>query len=184
MIFEPIVFTMKDGCTAILRPPEASDAANMLACLREESGETDFILTYPEDWDSMTVAQEESFLTACRSSPDCMMLICEVDGEIAGNCEINFYTHRMKLRHRAELAIALRKAYWGQGIATHMFETLLAEARRRPNVTQAELAFTEGNSRARAFYEKMGFRVVGIRPDVFRLKDGTVRNEYFMMLKL
>ncbi len=67
MIFEPIVFTMKDGRTAILRPPEASDAANMLACLREESGETDFILTYPEDWDSMTVAQEESFLTACRS---------------------------------------------------------------------------------------------------------------------
>ena len=132
----------------------------------------------------MTVAQEESFLTACRNSPDCMMLICEVDGEIAGNCEINFYTHRMKLRHRAELAIALRKAYWGQGIATHMFETLLAEARRRPNVTQAELAFTEGNSRARAFYEKMGFRVVGIRPDVFRLKDGTVRSEYFMMLKL
>ena len=111
MIFEPIVFTMKDGRTAILRPPEASDAANMLACLREESGETDFILTYPEDWDSMAVAQEESFLTACRNSPDCMMLICEVDGEIAGNCEINFYTRRVKLRHRAELAIALRKAY-------------------------------------------------------------------------
>ena len=65
-----------------------------------------------------------------------------------------------------------------------MFETLLAEARRRPDVTQAELAFIEGNSRARAFYEKMGFRVVGFRPDVFRLKDGTVRNEYFMILKL
>ena len=92
MIFEPIVFTMKDGRTAILRPPEASDAANMLACLREESGETDFILTYPEDWDSMTVAQEESFLTACRNSPDCMMLICEVDGEIAGNCDQLLHT--------------------------------------------------------------------------------------------
>lgn len=69
MIFEPIVFTMKDGRAAILRPPEASDAANMLACLREESGETDFILTYPEDWDSMTVAQEESFLDRVPQLP-------------------------------------------------------------------------------------------------------------------
>ena len=34
------------------------------------------------------------------------------------------------------------------------------------------------DSRAQALYEKVGFRVVGVHPDAFVLKDGTMRNEY------
>ena len=49
---------------------------------------------------------------------------------------------------------------------------------------QIELEFIEGNTRARALYEKMGFRVCGVRPDAIRLKDGTLLNEYIMIKKL
>ena len=42
----------------------------------------------------------------------------------------------------------------------------------------------EGNQRGRALYEKMGFRVVGVKPDAIRLKSGELRHEYGMMLKL
>lgn len=38
-------------------------------------------------------------------------------------------------------------------------------------------------SRAQTLYEKVGFRVVGVHPDAFVLKDGTMRNEYLMQLK-
>ena len=51
-------------------------------------------------------------------------------------------------------------------------------------VIQVVLSFMEGNERGRALYEKMGFRLVGIRPDAFRLRDGTLLDEYEMMLKL
>ena len=49
---------------------------------------------------------------------------------------------------------------------------------------QMELEFAEGNSRARALYEKMGFRIAGLRPDAIRLKDGTLLNEYIMVRKM
>ena len=47
-----------------------------------------------------------------------------------------------------------------------------------------ELEFTEGNSRARALYEKMGFRITGVKPNAIRLKDGTLLNEYSMIREI
>lgn len=40
------------------------------------------------------------------------------------------------------------------------------------------------DSRAQALYEKVGFRVVGIHPDAFVLKDGAMKNAYLMQLKI
>ncbi|WP_322181402.1 hypothetical protein [Neglectibacter caecimuris] len=42
----------------------------------------------------------------------------------------------------------------------------------------------EGNARAQGLYEKMGFRITGVRPDAIRLRDGTLLNEYMMVKKL
>ena len=52
------------------------------------------------------------------------------------------------------------------------------------NIIQIELEFVEGNSRARALYEKMGFRITGVKPNAIRLKDGTLLNEYSMILEI
>lgn len=35
------------------------------------------------------------------------------------------------------------------------------------------------NSRAQTLYEKVGFRVVGVHPDAFALKDGTMKKNVF-----
>lgn len=40
------------------------------------------------------------------------------------------------------------------------------------------------DSRAQALYEKVGFRVVGVHPDAFVLKDGAMKNAYLMQLKI
>lgn len=34
------------------------------------------------------------------------------------------------------------------------------------------------DSRAQTLYEKVGFRVVGVHPDAFVLKDGTMKNVF------
>ena len=57
-------------------------------------------------------------------------------------------------------------------------------AESNQDILQMELEFVEGNQRARALYEKMGFRIAGVKPDAIRLKDGTLLNEYFMVKKL
>ena len=57
-------------------------------------------------------------------------------------------------------------------------------AARERGVLQLELEFIEGNSRARALYEKCGFRIVGVHPDAFRMLDDSLKNEYLMIKKL
>lgn len=39
-------------------------------------------------------------------------------------------------------------------------------------------------SRAQTLYEKVAFRVVGVHPDAFVLKDGTMKKTYLMQLKI
>lgn len=56
-----------------------------------------------------------------------------------------------------------------------MLTELVDVAKARPEVRQVELEFIEGNSRAQALYEKVGFRVVGVHPDAFVLKDGAMK---------
>ena len=37
---------------------------------------------------------------------------------------------------------------------------------------------------ARALYEKMGFRITGVKPNAVRLRDGTLLNEYSMIREI
>ena len=76
------------------------------------------------------------------------------------------------------------KEYWNQGLGTGMFQEMIRIAEANPDILQMELDFVEGNTRARALYEKMGFRITGVRPNAIRLKDGTLLNEYSMVREI
>ena len=181
MLFDAKTITLKDGRTAILRAPEVSDAAEMIDYLRDTAGETHFLIRTPEEV-TMTVEAEEAYLEQIRASDTNVMIVCEVDGVIAGNCQI-VRKRRMKSCHRADVMIALRRAFWGLGIGSRMFEEMIAIAHAW-GVMQLELEFIEGNIRGRALYEKFGFRIVGLRPNGTRLPDGTLLHEYIMVKEL
>lgn len=65
-----------------------------------------------------------------------------------------------------------------------MFSELTSVAKSRDGVTMAELEFLEGNTRARALYEKSGFRITSVFPDKYKSKDGRLLNAYLMTKKL
>ena len=181
MIYERKTVPIKDGRVCVLRAPRVEDAAEMNRYIKTISGETPFILRTPEEC-TETVEQETRFLESTLASPDCMMIVAEVDGEIAGNCQINF-KRRVKEKHRASLGIGLYQKFWGLGIGTALLHELAAAARAR-GVTQLELQHIEGNARARALYEKVGFRAVAEMPNAIRLPDGTMLKEYYMVMPL
>lgn len=172
---------LKNGKTALFRSPGKADAEEMVQYLRTTAGETDFLLRYPEEC-TMTTEQEESFLQQVCDSPSEIMIVCLVDGKIAGNCQLSLKT-KLKNRHRGTVGIALLRDYWNLGIGTAMFQEMIAIARSHC-LTQLELEFVEGNERARQLYEKMGFSVVSAIPNAIRLKDGTMRKEYYMVRPL
>ena len=183
MIIKDTEFTLKDGRKAMLRSPKDEDIRGVLDYLYVSAGETEFILRYPEECGKYTYEGEKALFDRINASDNEAMLVCIVDGKVAGNCQIAWKTG-IKTRHRASVAIALLKDYWGQGIGTRMFEEMIRIAEANENLIQMELEFVEGNTRARALYEKMGFRITGVNPNAIRLRDGTLLNGYCMIRQI
>ena len=183
MIFKDKQITLKDGRTAILKTPCIEDAEKMLNYIKKSCSETDFLVRYPEEWEGATIESEENWIKSRRDSRNALIITCYIDREIAGNCEINF-KGGIKTSHRAGVGIAILKEYWGVGIGSAMFEELISAAKAGNSIEILELEFIEGNSRAKALYEKYGFQIVGERPNAFKLKDGHLLKEYFMQKEL
>lgn len=183
MLTKEVPFLLKDGRKAVLRNPRNEDIPGLLDYLIVSAGETDFIMRYPEECSKYTPEGEAQWIEQNNSSEHSVALVCEVNGKIAGNCNVS-RAPWLKIRHRASVAIALLSEFWGQGIGTKMFEEMIRIAESWEDVSQMELEFVEGNSRARGLYEKMGFRITGVRPNAIRLKDGSLRNEYLMVREL
>lgn len=183
MIFEEKKILLKDGRFAILKTPSVKDAEKMLGYIKKACGETSFLLRYPEEWEGISVEGEASWIESARNSATAMMIACYLDGEVVGNCEINFM-RLIKTAHRASVHIAIHQEYWGLGIGSAMFAELISAAKANPSTEILELEFIEGNDRARALYEKYGFEIVGERPNAFKYKDGSFRKEFFMQKKL
>ncbi len=180
MIVNETEFTLKDGRKAVIRSPRDEDIEGMLEYLYVTSGETEFLLRYPEECVKYTPEGEKALFDRMNAADNETMIVCLVDGVIAGNCQVT-WKKSIKTRHRADVAIALKREFWGLGIGTRLFEEMIRIAEANENILQMELEFIEGNSRARALYEKMGFRITGMRPNAIRLKDGTLLNEYTMI---
>lgn len=172
---------LKNGRTAVFRSPAPEDAQEMLDFLKTAAGETEFLIRYPEEC-LEDVEIEKAFLSNINHSDTNIMILCEMDDRIVGNCHLS-YRPRLKLRHRGEVAIALLRQYWHLGIGTAMFEEMSAQAKEL-GLEQLELTYIEGNHRARGLYEKMGFYEVARIPDANRLKDGSMRSDILMMKKL
>lgn len=177
------VIRLKDGREAILRSPREEDVPGMLAYLRQSAAETEFIIRYPEECDGYTPEMEKEIFERWAQSDNETAIVCLVDGKVAGNCEVA-WGRKIKTRHRAIVGIALLKEFWNLGIGTAMFEEMIRIAGENENILQMELEMVEGNTRARALYEKMGFRTVALHPNAIRLKNGTMLGEYLMVREM
>lgn len=179
MIFEDKKIILKDGTTAILKTPEIEDAEMLLNSIKTASNETEFLSRIIEDWETVTVESEEKFINNVRESRNTLFVACYADGVIAGNCDITFKTGS-KTSHIATIGIALQKKYWNIGIGSAMFNELIKAAKNHEGTEIVDLEMVEGNDRAKALYEKFGFQTKSLKPNFFKLKDGTYQNLVYM----
>lgn len=181
MTFEEKNILLKDGRSAVFRSPRTEDAAEMVEYLRAAAGQTEYLANYPEEI-RYTEESEKVYLRNCLEDENALMIVCIVDGKLAGNCQIVFQ-RSIKTKHRATVMIALLEEYWGLGIGSAMFAEMEAAARSL-GTAQLELEMVEGNERALRLYRKMGFTVVGQIPDAYRLRSGRSCAAVFMTKKL
>lgn len=178
MLVKEKEIVLKNGQKCLLRSPKPEEAQEMLDFLKTCAFETKFLLRYPEEV-TETFEQEALFLEAMNKSEYSLMIVAVIDGEIAGSSHLNIH-RRLKVRHRGDIGIAIKKKYWHLGLGTALLQEIIAYAREN-GCLQLELEFIEGNERAKALYEKMGFTVFGERKHGVIFKDGTCLSEFFMV---
>lgn len=177
MEFEEKTFALKNGQQALLRRLQPADAEKMLEFLWEASQESDFLLRYPEE-NIMGISEEVQFLEGICQSDNKIMLACVIDGSVAGNISLRGNDYR-KLRHRAELALAVRKNYWRLGIGRTMLTEAIGLARNL-GLKYLELDYIDGNARAKGLYESLGFQEIARIPQAYCQPDGTFADAILM----
>ncbi|MFR1260792.1 MAG: GNAT family N-acetyltransferase [Oscillospiraceae bacterium] len=109
MIIPETAVTLKDGTKVILRSPQRRDAAQLNEYLRLTSGETHYMVRYPEECDR-TLEAAQKRLWAVTDHERSFMLAAFLDGELVGNCGINAMSDHFKCATAPVSAFPSRKS--------------------------------------------------------------------------
>ena len=173
---------LKDGRRCVLRNGTARDGFAVYENFNLTHGQTDFLLSYPEE-NSMSPEQEAQFLQKKTESQREIELVAEIGGQIVGTAGIEQVGAKEKVRHRAEFGISVDQQYWGLGIGRALAEACVACA-KKAGYAQLELNAVADNKRAVKLYESVGFVEFGRNPRGFRSRLTGWQELVYMRLEL
>ncbi len=174
--------TLKNGKEAILRNGTAQDGSAVYDVFTKTHGETDFLLSYPEE-NSFNEEEEAAFLEEKTNSTNEIEILALVEGRIVGTAGIGSIGKKVKVRHRAEFGISVLKEFWGLGIGGALTKACIKCA-REAGYTQLELNAVSENNIALALYKKAGFVEFGRNPRGFNSKISGYQEVLYMRLEL
>lgn len=175
--------TLKNNREIIIRSLEICEAKAVLDFMYEENCQSYFMSNYPEEIAQRDVKNEEEWIKRVNESEKIFCIAATDNNKIIGTCGIDFIADKIKMRHRAGLGIGLLKDYTNIGLGTILLNKCIDTARKN-GFEQIELEVYEDNSRAFHLYQKSGFKVTGVIPRAFKLKDGSYHDAILMTLIL
>ncbi len=176
-----MVYQLKNGETVTIRVPTAEDASALVHLMIAQDSQTRFLARNPGEFQrGFTVEREAACIRSMESNPNLQWYVAEYQGKLVGNCSALVPSSGERFRHRAGVAFALLKEYWGLGIGGKMMESCLAWCREH-GAEQVELEVVAGNERALGMYRSFGFEETGLRPRALKYPDGSYADEYCMI---
>ena len=176
------IIPLNNGTECCLRNGTESDSQFVLDHFKLTHGETDYLLTYPDE-NTFSVAQESQYLKEKAESEREIELLAIVDGVIAGTAGIEAIGTKYKVRHRAELGISVVKKYGGLGIGKALLTSCI-ECAKTAGYSQLELKVVAENERAVSMYERAGFVECGRNPKEFCSRTAGFQEVISMRLEL
>lgn len=169
---------MSDKIELTIREVEPSDAEQLAAVMKEIGTETEFIVV-DERGLGLSIRHLVKELEWLREAHNNILLVA-LDGERiigAGNIRADF---EERTEHIGEVGICLLKEYWGLGIGSYLLEEMILWAENSGVIRRLELRVQVDNLRAVALYKKMGFCMEATLSRGAKLKNGELRDVYFM----
>ena len=176
------VILLKNGVECCLRNGMESDAQAVLDNFHLTHGETDYLLTYPDE-NCFDVMQESQFLKEKSESKNEIEIVAVVNHAVVGTAGVEAVGKKHKVRHRAELGISVAKEFWGLGIGQALTAACI-ECARAAGYIQLELSAVAGNARALSMYKKAGFVEYGRHPKGFHSRLAGFQEVIHMRLEL
>ncbi len=160
---------LKNGLYLSIEQAKTSDAEDIIDFLNSVGGESDNLL-FGKDEFNMSLEDEKKFIENVNRSSASAFFIGRVDNEIV--CFGNVMAQgRKRVSHQSNLALAVKKKFWGLGVGTHLMNVLIDYAKNTGQTEILHLGVRSENKSAIKLYEKMGFRQIGIYPDFFKIND-------------
>ena len=163
------------------REAEPSDAGKFLEYSKIVGSETDN-LTFGAEGLSLTISQEADFIRKFAGNPGSIMIVAFDEGELIGTGAVSVVSGKPRFAHRREIAISVRKDYWGKGIGTGIMNVLMDFA-RKSGAEVLELEVRSDNEAAISLYKKFGFEKIGTNEKFFKI-DGEFFAADYMNLYL
>lgn len=152
-MFRPRTVTLRDGRRALIRRATPRDAEGIIAHVNAIGAERVFIMTETLRY---SPREERALLRKWNADRDSELFLVAVGGRtVIGTA--NFSRGRpSKIRHTANLGVALHKDWRGVGLGRAMMLAGIDWA-RSVGIRKLTLAVFAGNRRALALYRNLGF---------------------------
>jgi len=173
------IIKLKSGKELLLRRPKEEDAEAMIEYLNIVGGESDNLLFGKNEF-RLTVEQEREYINNVNINDNALMLLGIIDDQIVSVSQVSS-SNRKRIAHNSELAISVKKEYWGMGIGTTVMEELIDFAKSNNTIKTISLGVKASNKKAQHLYEKLGFKEVGVHKNFFNI-DGDYYDEILMDL--
>lgn len=172
---------LKNGMVLTIEKATKDDAEKVVNYLNVVGGESDN-LTFGLNGFGSTVEAEEEFIENLLTSNTSAMFIGKVDGEIMCVGNVTGYK-RERLAHQSDIAISVKKEFWGMGVGSCLMQTMIDFARGTGTTEILHLGVRAGNETAMKLYRKMGFEEIGRNKNLFKIQ-GVYHDEILMNLYL
>ena len=160
----------------IYREAEPSDAGKFLEYCKIVGSETDN-LTFGAEGLPLTISQEADFIRKFAGNPGSIMIVAFDEGELIGTGAVSVVSGKPRFAHRREIAISVRKDYWGKGIGTGIMNVLMDFA-RKSGAEVLELEVRSDNEAAISLYKKFGFEKIGTNEKFFKINGEFFAADY------
>ncbi|MCG7338008.1 GNAT family N-acetyltransferase [Staphylococcus sp. ACRSN] len=140
-----------------------NEAEALYHCMKQIDKESQFMLYLPDErnFNHQQLSEELKFNFYIGVKTD--------EGEIVGYLMVHISTIS-KIKHIGYINTGMINAYRKQGYATQMFEETLKWAERK-GLRRLELTVITTNTPAVNFYEKLGFKIEGIKRQSIFMDD-------------
>lgn len=156
-----------------IRKARKEDSSAIIEFLKQVGSESDN-LSFGKEGLNLPKEAVENYIQGV----ECYYVAKEGD-KIIGSSQLD--KGRRRFSHKAEFAISVLKDYWGKGVSTALFNTVLDYAKAN-GIRKINLEVRKDNLRAINFYKKHGFQYEGTDKRMFKINDEFIDGEYYGLL--